>query len=445
VICVGIKTYKKDYDHFIKARKGKMSISIMDTFLASLRSVGTACTLAGAGMYLHRRNFIVGDGKRTLALISQQLTIPAYLFSNIIYCDQNWSHDACPNIMDNVSDVWVLTIWPIYVCLCGLLVGWVVNMLCDTPKWQRKSVLAACGFANATGLPITILAVIHGALPDSSTLGTVDPNLFLSVYLLLYPVLQWSLGGWMLSEEKDEEKVITDVNSEKLDELAQLFEQKPLMQGPSPKSYTNPSIDEGSEYVGNRIRVIDTFFLVMTRVFQPPAVGAILGLLIASTSLRGLFIDLLNRGDGAPLEWFYDGIYRVGQSAVPVNMILLGCNLSAAQMKKKEKNNKLLSMKTMIAVVIGKMIVMPIIGFASILILKGYFWDIPLDISASFYLVAMVVFLTPTANNVMVMVELTGGTSAKEGMAKLIGLQYLCAPIFLSLTVSIAVTVASHI
>jgi hypothetical protein len=52
-------------------------------------------------------------------------------------------------------------------------------------------------------------------------------------------------------------------------------------------------------------------------------------------------------------------------------------------------------------------------------------------IDDSFYLVLMMVFITPTANNVMVMVEL-GGTLSKEAIARLIGWQYAAAPAILS-------------
>jgi hypothetical protein len=62
------------------------------TFRASMRSVGTAVTLAGVGVYLHQRGFVVGDGKRTLALLSQQVTFPLFLFTKIIYCNQDWSN-----------------------------------------------------------------------------------------------------------------------------------------------------------------------------------------------------------------------------------------------------------------------------------------------------------------------------------------------------------------
>ena len=39
--------------------------------------------------------------------------------------------------------------------------------------------------------------------PADSDLGHIDPTLFLSVYLVTYPILQWSLGGWILAPDDD--------------------------------------------------------------------------------------------------------------------------------------------------------------------------------------------------------------------------------------------------
>jgi predicted permease len=89
------------------------------------------------------------------------------------------------------------------------------------------------------------------------------------------------------------------------------------------------------------------------------------------------------------------------------------------------------------------MIILPLVGIVSCIILKKYILDIPDEIDGSFYLVMMIVFLTPTANNVMVMVELSG-SGAKEGIAGVIALQYAVAPIILSLTMSIAIGIAAE-
>lgn len=48
-----------------------------------------------------------------------------------------------------------------------------------------------------------------------------------------------------------------------------------------------------------------------------------------------------------------------------------------------------------------------------------------------------------TANNVMIMVELSG-SQVKEGIATVIAFQYALAPLILSLTMSVAVGIASN-
>jgi predicted permease len=85
----------------------------------------------------------------------------------------------------------------------------------------------------------------------------------------------------------------------------------------------------------------------------------------------------------------------------------------------------------MFALIVGKMIVMPLIGIITCWFLEQYLVDFPDEIDGTCYLVMMIVFITPTANNVMVMVELSG-SSSKEGMARLIGYQYLVSPVVLS-------------
>ncbi|CAB9512097.1 expressed unknown protein [Seminavis robusta] len=560
--------------------------SFYSTFSASIRSVGTAVTLAAVGVYLHRRECVSSEGKRTLARISQQVTFPLFLFTKICYCNQDWSSEPCPDVTKSLKDVWILLFWPAVVVSIGLLVGYAAAIVSGTPKSQRRSVYAACGFGNSTGLPITLLTVVHANFPETSDLGKIDPTLFLSVYLLLYPVLQWGVGGWLLAPEEEApeksaptETLIRSTQAEeglthghlthtinrnvlnnRQKETFYMLSRKAIgetdaslyisdadlvhhfagnvssesLNGLLPKVHQNcdddddygqavefdegaypsttplspimdetevsmpdgaphiPIQQEPSETTGllsngeqhpyetvmlantpadhirdsQRVKARDsmrsiateyetetfceTCNKVLSRCLQPPVVGALAGIFVAATPLRGVFVDLVDRSSSAPLEWFFDGLYAVGQAAVPINMIILGCNLSASYMTQKasdgkgadSKKSNLLSQKAMISIVIGKMLVMPIIGILLALFLEAYVLDIPSDIDGSFYLVLMIVFITPTANNVMVMVELSG-SNTKEGIAQVIALQYACAPLMLSLTMSLVVGIAS--
>lgn len=547
--------------------------------------------MASVGAYLHRREFIVGNGKRTLALISQQVTIPAFLFTKIVYCNQDWSDLPCPDITNNLGDVWILLFWPAYVVSVGIAVGYIAARLSNTPKEQYRSVLASCAFGNSTGLPITLLTVIHANFAPSQELGAIDPTLFLSVYLLLYPVLQWSIGGWLLApSDSDDQKTLKastrsarslekgngvpqNIASSSLSPVvesapsagayetlrssitspvtnnvlnnksAQAF-YKSLRRGISetdaslyisnadlvglaakhtekeqalmaetiavamPSSPAVPSLsasesngvepmpprilsapsaqqiasnsaplppvgektpllnqsataasnldsegDGENSSVGSNTAVTgitshidetslwDTVSEILSRCLQPPVIGAVTGLIVASTPLRGIFVDLVNRADAAALEWMFDGLYSVGQAAVPINMIILGCNLSASTLSNKAASNaNLLSNKTTAAIVIGKMVLMPMLGILSCWVLSLW-WKMPDEIDEPFWLVCMIVFLTPTANNVMVMVELSGSGS-KEGIARVIGWQYAVAPVLLSLSVTATVGMA---
>mmetsp|Transcript_16391 Transcript_16391/g.29823 ORF Transcript_16391/g.29823 Transcript_16391/m.29823 type:complete len:444 (-) Transcript_16391:67-1398(-) len=439
--------------------------SIEKTFIASLRSVGTACTMAMIGVYLHRRKFVSGENKKALALISQQVTIPAFLFSKILWCSQDLSDDPCPSVMDSLSSGWLLLFWPAYVVGCGLLVGYAAAKLTHTPDRQLRSVLVACSLGNSTGLPITLLTVVHDNFPQTTKLGSVDPTLFLSVYLLLYPVLQWGIGGWLLTSsiQQHEYSTISKDNETNKENLEEVEGTDSLSQVDSDTEVNSDDLNEinandESETVN---KMCGTLSKIASRCLQPPVIAAMLGLFIASIGpLRNIFVDTFDRDDDALLEWAFDAIYTVGQAAVPLNMIILGCNLSASHLKQNPKTNAgdddcaeevvgengddLFSTKTTAAIITGKMIVMPIIGILSVLTLNASFLNIPQDIDAPFYLVAMIVFITPTANNVMVMVELSG-SGTNGSIAQVIGWQYALAPALLSLSMTAVVTVAMYL
>lgn len=398
-----------------------MNNSVLDTFVAALRSVGTAGTLAFFGFYLHRRGLISAEGTNAFATMSQQVTIPALFFSKIIYCPQDFSHEKCPNITESLGDIWVLLFWPIVVVGTGIVVGELAARWSNTPHWQRRTVIAACAFPNCTGLPITLLTVIHNNFPSTSKLGNVDPNLFLSVFLLLYPVLQWGFGGWLLAPGVDDDSDKTGIHhvlnvpSKEMQEdtaarmikelsLTDLFEARRagIVSETETTTLVKRAISIGSEHTAmanpaNDVAPItETIAHVLPKAMQPPVVGALLGIFIASfPTLRGLFVDLDTRSSNAPFQWLFDGIHSVGAAAVPINMAILGFNLSMTYQGKKADDSigSNISRSTIVAIVVGKMIVMPIFGILSALILKK-FMHIPDDIDEAFYLALMIVTIT---------------------------------------------------
>ncbi len=58
-------------------------------------------------------------------------------------------------------------------------------------------------------------------------------------------------------------------------------------------------------------------------------------------------------------------------------MIILGINLSRSAQMRSSSDTDSLSMQTILGVIVAKMIIMPIIGIASVLFLKRHILNIP--------------------------------------------------------------------
>lgn len=436
--------------------------SMISVLLASLCSVGTAAALALSGFYLHRREYVSEEGKKAMARYSQQVALPALFFSKMVACPEvksvtSLEQPICPSIWENItsSHAGVLLIWPFFVVSMGLLVGKLVCRLSHTPKDKEHSYIAAVAFANSTGLVTTLLTVLqeHASLSlahGSPQTVSMDPNSLLSLYLVFYPMLQWSFGGWILSSEKSNSQT--------------QYQMVPISSKPEIEDCSIPTAD--CEDDGEQ-RFHDTEALVpeahtpvarlqpmqriinalkMTIFEQPPVCGALLGILVSLfPALRNIWVSASlspstsNAVRDAPLGWLFDAIVALGKSAIPINMAVLGANLSITMgCKKNMEKRKTINSSSIAAVVIGKLAVMPLVGFACVYIVEQIFEALSTSpLPPSMMLVMMMVFLTPTANTVMIMVDLVDGQ--KEEMARLLAFQYMFAPFLLSCSVAIAV------
>jgi predicted permease len=328
-------------------------MSLASTFVQALRSVGDAMTLAAAGVYLKKRDMISAQGTKTLAVISAQVTIPALLFSKLLACNQDWSADACPSVKDSLKDGWVMMLWPCYVTLSGLLVGWLLCLLVRTDPSKRAAVMACIAFGNSTGLPITLLAVIHNSYSKTTELGAVDPIIYLSIYLLMYPVFQWTIGGWLLAPpaaadasspdaslttEHDRasrrsvskehvlarysESSLSRASMGSLSSAGRRSEREQALREQALRSPLDSAASLGSdvEKEGDvKIDVLATLGAIAKQAAQPPVIAAFIGIIFAVTPVRQILVDVNDRDGDAPLEWFFEGISSIGDAAVPIN------------------------------------------------------------------------------------------------------------------------------
>jgi len=476
---------------------------------SSLKAVGTLAVMASGGVFLKRVGLMTPQISRGLSEISMKLTIPCLLFTTAIDCAQDWSDRPCTRLLDQLAEGWPMLLLPALYVGVGVLVGHGAVLLGGIEESFRSPAIAAVAFGNSTGLPITLLAVVQAQFSQGTDLGFTNPLVFLSVYLVLYPVLQWTVGAWLLSPRPPEVteglelqgfrrsswiespsfKVMTSRRcplgqlgapgavvpdcrrrAQSVLELPSRTRLSTAGQSSSPcRSFPDvgspvgaPGGPRRSDDVAGSLEgagldlplgeamgrassaphpdsapAVD-WALVQTlveRVFPPPVIAALLGMLVNFMyPLRGLLVDS-NRKEGAIFQWVFNGLKKIGQAAVPINMFILGNTLTSGI------SSGSVPMRTAIVVTLAKMVVMPTFGLLVCLAMKSarMISDGP---DEAFYLVATIVTATPTANNLMVMAELAGGKN-KEGLATCIFVMYASSPLLLTFWLAIYTYVAT--
>ena len=274
------------------------------------------------------------------------------------------------------------------------------------PSNFRRGAICAVAFGNSTGMPVVLLTVVSQSMTafGNGPIGHTDPLLHLPAYLMLYPVLQWGIGTWLLTPTADEEITLT-------------------IPPPSKCGLKEPRI-RGIWCGGEDAFPLGPCRQALQHALVPPVVAALAGLLVALSPFRGILVDLAGQANDAPLEWLYDGIFKLGDAAVPLNLLLLGSSLSQGA------DLEALPLRVGMAITFCKMVVMPLLMS---FIVYGLIRLVERK-DPAMWLVALIVTCTPTANNVGIMAHL-GGQSV-ESMATAIFIQYIFAPMLIAMSLT---------
>mmetsp|Transcript_26376 Transcript_26376/g.76985 ORF Transcript_26376/g.76985 Transcript_26376/m.76985 type:complete len:366 (-) Transcript_26376:157-1254(-) len=290
--------------------------------------------------------------------------------------------------------------------------------------------------------------------------GIDDPVVYLSVYLLTYPILQWSIGKWLMTP--DEPELLSAVATTQYPSVgalsdiaspaartqprlsAAVYEQLLDADASQPTSLSLLSLRDSA-----RAAQAAAAFL-QKHVLLPPVVGILLGLActwdpVYYSLCGGAFGERLPKhtrcpSEGAPLGFFFCGIETLGSAAVPLNLIMLGSSLA------RGPDWTALPVRCNVGIVAAKLVLMP--AFSTLLMLglnltvgrHGAGWFAlrsPYD--QIFHLAAVAVTATPTANNVVIMCSLYGSDRDTAAMATAIFSQYLLAPLLLPCTLTLAI------
>ena len=370
--------------------------------LASLRAIGVAVTVIVAGILATRLKVLTPQEHSCMSKLSMKLAMPALVFSRILYCNQCADREDCPRcaaFSEILQSSWILFLLPLVVVGLGTLLGRAVAAVTHVPSNFRRGTICAVAFGNSTGMPVVLLTVVSQSMTafGNGPIGHTDPLLHLPAYLMLYPVLQWGIGTWLLAPSADEEITLTIPPPSKLGALRCCGVEDIAVNG-----------------------AVGAMRLALEHALVPPVLAALAGLLVALSPCRGILVDLAGQANDAPLEWLYDGIYKLGDAAVPLNLLLLGSSLSQGA------DFEALPLRVGMAITFCKMVVMPLlmslVVFGLIRLVDGK--------DPAMWLVALIVTCTPTANNVGIMAHLGG--QKVESMATAIFIQYVFAPVLIT-------------
>jgi len=423
------------------------SVPLTTILFAAVRSTLQAFTLAGFGFLLARTGCIKDTSQ--LAQISMKLTIPCLLFVAVLDCTQDWSTVACPVITDTMRSSWPLLLLPIVNVLVGLGLGALILLVAPPADSFRRSTMVAVAFGNSTGLPITLLTVIHMAFHPSSELGLVDPVLYLSVYLLVYPILQWGVGGLLLRKpaapsvpsSRAESPIGGSPTESPIGEPTTYVELH-FPETPDIVSETPTPLPRAPRKLLPARWVLWLFYARhcawdgITAFLKPPVIASLAGLFLALIpTLRGILVDLDGRNNDAPLQWAFNAAQVMGRAAVPLNMLILGASLAQGARWSAVR------WQTNLLIAFAKLVVMPAVGIATVYLMRAILPDG--TVSPALCLVTLMVTATPTANNVLVMVKVAGEDA--DAMSTCIFTQYALSPIFLTASVALFVYIAESI
>jgi len=390
---------------------------IWQIFTVAGKSVGVFLIVAFAGGLLAYARVVSQEVKKALAYLTATIAMPCLFFTSILGCpscrDGQSVCKSCDPVITKLMESAAVCVSPFVVVATGLVLGSALAVCLGVSGDSKRCCIACVAFGNSTGMPTMLLPVIFHFLRQTNLVSIEDPLPCLAAYLVLYAILQWTIGTWLFRVGKHEE-VAGSGN-------------KSIMRQTSTNEYLGQDTDcaKNTDETNSLQRI--TAQIIFYQVFQPCVVAIIAAIVVGSSPARGLLVDTTGRGGAVILHWIFAGLKILGQAAVPLNVMLLGATLF-------EDANATIStpsLKMSLAIAFFKLIVLPAIvfGIAS-MTSQSLFSSLPQSTRNTIRLVILLCSCTPTANSILLMATASGHDTRPIASALL--LEYILAPFFIT-------------
>ncbi|QSH40193.1 AEC family transporter [Lentisphaerota bacterium ZTH] len=171
----------------------------------SIKAVASIFLIAAAGTILVRYKILSQNSLQVISRLVFILFLPALLFTKV----------ASSVTIYRLQEYWIFPVSCVIILISGTLTGLLLVKIFKPKEFIKNGVAAAVGFGNSSYVPITLMLAVTTVFPVfNQHPGNADAAItFISVYLLGYSPLFWTVGYSMISGNKMSElslrKVLT--------------------------------------------------------------------------------------------------------------------------------------------------------------------------------------------------------------------------------------------
>jgi hypothetical protein len=183
------------------AMRADATCGVVDDSLAGLimlsvsKSILTTLMLAATGYWLVRKGLINKQVTKGVGQYAKKFAIPCLLF-----------HAMARGVNKQVlSHAWIMCVLPLVNISMGILIASLTSRCYNFADGHLNVIRCAVAQSNTTGLPIVLIdAVMSTLVPALVRTGRLslgvaaDPLVYHALYLMVYPIVQWSGGSLML-------------------------------------------------------------------------------------------------------------------------------------------------------------------------------------------------------------------------------------------------------
>ena len=176
---------------------------ILSLSFYSAKAVVTVLLICLAGAILVRYQFIKEEALRILSKLVFTIMFPALLFSAM----------APKTDFAALKEFWIFPVTCALFVVLGLGLGYIVAKVTKTDSRFFNMVIACCTFGNTSFMPIPLVSAVALVVPAFAAIPGAERTgiFYISLYLILFSPLAWTIGFAMLSGRKLTDMKLADL------------------------------------------------------------------------------------------------------------------------------------------------------------------------------------------------------------------------------------------